>query len=123
MTEFVALRPKLYAYKNLDGKVGKRGKGTKICVVKKTITFEDYVHWLHSGKDVYRTQLLFRTLLHRVYTQQIHKVALSSKDNKRFTSTDTIRTIVLGTIYTMHESLCKGHGALLNMRRALLKGK
>ena len=29
MTEFVALRPKLYSYKQLDGKVGKRAKGTK----------------------------------------------------------------------------------------------
>ena len=29
MTEFVALRPKLYAYKQLNGKVGKRAKGTK----------------------------------------------------------------------------------------------
>ena len=74
----------------------KRAKGTKKCVVKKTITFEDYVHCLHSGKDVYRTQLLFRSVLHRVYTQQIHKVALSSKDNKRFILPDGIRTLPLG---------------------------
>ena len=72
MTEFVALRPKLYAYKQLNGKVGKRAKGTKKCVVKKAITFEDYVECLDSGKDAYRTQLLFRSVLHRVYTQRIH---------------------------------------------------
>ena len=96
MTEFVALRPKLYAYKNLDGKVGKRAKGTKKCVVKKTITFEDYVQCLDSGKDVYRTQLLFRSVLHRMYTQRIHKIALSSKDNKRFILPDGIRTLALG---------------------------
>ena len=95
MTEFVALRSKLYAYKQLNDKVGKRVKGTKKCVVKKTITFEDYVHCLHSGKDVYRTQLLFRSVLHRVYTQRIHKVALSSKDNKRFILPDGIRTLAL----------------------------
>ena len=96
MTEFVALRPKLYAYKNLDGKVGKRAKGTKKCAFKKTITFGDYVQCLDSGKDVYRTQLLFRSVLHRMYTQRIHKIALSSKDNKRFILPDGIITLALG---------------------------
>ena len=96
MTEFVALRPKLYAYKNKE-KVGKRAKGTKKCVVKKTITFEDYVQCLDNGKDLYRTQLLFRSVLHHVYTQRIHKVALSSKDNKRIILVpDGIRTLALG---------------------------
>ena len=45
MTEFVALRPKLYSYKKLDGsedKKDKKCKGIKKCVVKKTLTFEDY---------------------------------------------------------------------------------
>ena len=62
------------------------------------ITFEDYVQCLHSGKDVYRTKLLFRSVLHRVYTQRIHKVALSSKDNKRIILilADGIRTLALG---------------------------
>ena len=42
MTEFVALRPKLYSYKKLDGSEDKKCKGIKKCVVKKTLTFEDY---------------------------------------------------------------------------------
>ena len=42
MTEFVALRPKLYSYKVLDGSEDKKCKGIKKCVVKKTLTFEDY---------------------------------------------------------------------------------
>ena len=42
MTESVALRPKLYSYKVLDGKEDKKCKGIKKCVVKKTLTFEDY---------------------------------------------------------------------------------
>ena len=36
MTEFVALRPKLYSYKVLDGSEDKKCKGIKKCVVKKT---------------------------------------------------------------------------------------
>ena len=39
MTEFVALRPKLYSYRNLDGSEDKKCKGIKKCVVKKTLTF------------------------------------------------------------------------------------
>ena len=42
MTEFVALRPKLYSYRKLDGTEDKKCKGIKKCVVKKTLTFEDY---------------------------------------------------------------------------------
>ena len=32
MTEFITLRPKLYAYRKLDGKEDKRCKGIKKCV-------------------------------------------------------------------------------------------
>ena len=39
MTEFVALRPKLYSYRKLDGSEDKKCKGIKKCVVKKTLTF------------------------------------------------------------------------------------
>ena len=42
MTEFVALRPKLYSYIKLDGSEDKKCKGIKKRVVKKTLTFEDY---------------------------------------------------------------------------------
>ena len=35
MTEFVALRPKLYSYKKLDGSEDKKCKGIKKCVIKK----------------------------------------------------------------------------------------
>ena len=42
MTEFMALRPKFYSYRKLDGSEDKKCKGIKKCVVKKTLTFEDY---------------------------------------------------------------------------------
>ena len=42
MTDFMALTPKLYSYKKLDGSEDKKCKGIKKCVVKKTLTFEDY---------------------------------------------------------------------------------
>ena len=38
MTEFIALRPKLYPYRKLDGAEDKKCKGIKKCVVKKRLT-------------------------------------------------------------------------------------
>ena len=43
MTEFVALRAKMYAYRKIDKEVEeKRCKGTKKCVVSEGLTFDDY---------------------------------------------------------------------------------
>ena len=50
MTEFVALRPKFYSYKKLHGSEDKK------CVVKKTLTFEDYKTCLFSNSTGYRSQ-------------------------------------------------------------------
>ena len=46
MTEFVTLRPKTYSYLTDDGKEDKKGKGTKKCVIKRTIKFNDYKNCL-----------------------------------------------------------------------------
>ena len=55
MTEFVALRSKLYSYKKLDDSEDKKCKGIKKCVVKKTLTFEDYKTCLFSNSTEYRS--------------------------------------------------------------------
>ncbi|XP_066920804.1 uncharacterized protein [Clytia hemisphaerica] len=83
MTEFIALRPKMYAYEKLDGGVDKKCKGTKKCVVKKQIEFKDYKQVLETGDIQYRTQQRFVSEKHRVYTQSVRKVALSADDDKR----------------------------------------
>ena len=77
MTEFVALRPKLYSYKKLDGLEDKKCKGIKKCVVEKTLTFEDYKTCLFSDSTEYRSQLMFRSAKHEVYTIEVNKVALN----------------------------------------------
>ena len=59
MTELVALRPKLYSYKKLDGSEDKKCKEIKKCVVKKTLTFEDYKACLINDSTEYRSQLMF----------------------------------------------------------------
>ena len=59
MTEFVSLRPKMYSYK-VGNSEPKKCKGIKKCVVKKTISFDDYKACLFSGERSHRSQLLFR---------------------------------------------------------------
>ena len=83
MTEFVALRPKLYSYKKLGGLEDKKCKGIKKCIVKKTLTFEDYKTCLFSDSTEYRSQLMFRSSRHEVHTIEVNKVTLNRDDDKR----------------------------------------
>ena len=83
MIEFVALRPKLYSYKQLDGLEDKKCKGIKKCVVKKTLKFEAYKTCLFNDSTEYRSQLKFRSSKHEVHTIEVNKVALNRDDDKR----------------------------------------
>ena len=96
MTEFVALRPKLYSYKKLDGAKDKNCKGIKKCVVKKTLTFEDYKNCLFNDSTEYRSQLMFRSTKHEIHTIEVNKVALNRDDDKRIIKKDGISTFARG---------------------------
>ena len=96
MTEFVALRPKFYSYKQLDGSEDKKCKGIKKCVVKKTLTFEDYKACLFNDSTEYRSKLMFRLEKHEVHTIKVNKVALNRDDDKRISRKDGISTFVRG---------------------------
>ena len=64
MTEFIGLRPKMYAYRKIGGEVDKRCKGTKKCVVKKRISFEDYKNYYETGRVQHRVQHRFASRKH-----------------------------------------------------------
>ena len=95
MTEFVALRVKMYAGKELEEK---RWKGTKKCVVSEGLTFDDYKTCLFDGKTIYREQMLFENEKHKVYTVNKHKVALNREDGKRLVQADGITTLSRGYV-------------------------
>ena len=48
MTKFVGLRAKTYSYLIDDGREDKKAKGTKKCVIKKTLKFENYKNCLEA---------------------------------------------------------------------------
>ena len=52
ITEFAALKPKTYSYLTDDFKEDKKTKGTKKCVVKKMIKFNDYKNCLLNDEVV-----------------------------------------------------------------------
>ena len=55
ITEFVALRPKTYSYLADDCKEDKKAKGTKKCVTKRMIKFNDYKNCLLKGEVVLKS--------------------------------------------------------------------
>ena len=69
MTEFVALRPKTYSYLADDCKEDKKGKGTKKCVIKRRLKFNDYKKCLLNKKNVLKSQQRFKSERHDVYTE------------------------------------------------------
>ena len=77
MSEFAVLRSKLYSDRKLDGSEDKKCKGIKKCVVKKTLSFDDYKNCLlASSGDVYKSQLVFRSTKHKIHTIEVNKIAL-----------------------------------------------
>ena len=86
ITEFVALRPKTYSYLTDDCKEDKKSKGTKKCVIKRMIKFDDYKNCLLNGEVILKSQQRFISKGHDVYTENTNKIALSSNDDKRIVS-------------------------------------
>ena len=90
ITEFVTLRPKTYLFLTDDGKEDKKAKGTKKCVIKKMIKFNDYKKCLLNDEVILKSQQRFVSKKHDVYTENINKIALSNNDDKRIMSSDKI---------------------------------
>ena len=96
ITEFVTLRPKTYSYLTDDGKEDKKAKGTKKCVIKKMIKFNDYKRCLLDDEVILKSQQRFIRKKHDVYTENINKIALSNNDDKRIVSSDKITSYRYG---------------------------
>ena len=97
MTEFIALRAKTYAYLLDDDSEHKKAKGTKKCIIKRELTFKNYKVALFNNEIVIKSQHRFRSDHHKVYTEEVNKIALSSNDGKRIQTFDKIKTYPYGT--------------------------
>ena len=68
----------------------------KKCVVKREILFNNYLDSLFKNKVLYRSQQRFRSDHHKVYTEEVNKIALSSNDHKRIQTFDRVTTYPYG---------------------------
>ena len=106
MLEFVGLRAKAYAYKQLvlypqkdtNQNIGdivevKKLKGIKKCVVKASMHFEHYLECLQQGIKKFASMVTLRSFLHSITTLFQTKVALSHFDDKRYLLDDGITSL------------------------------
>ena len=94
MTEFVGIRPKMYSYAGEES--GKRAKGVKKRVLRKTISHDDYRTCLLE-KKVYACDMPgLRSYKHTIHGETVHKVALAPLDTKRYILEDGITTLAFG---------------------------
>ena len=75
----------------------KKAKGTKKCVIKRELMFENYKNCVLNDKIMLKKQQASRSDHHNVYTVEINKIALSSNDDKRIQTFDKITTYPRGT--------------------------
>ena len=98
ITEFVTLEPKTYSFLTDDGKEDKKAKGTKKCVIKKMIKFNDYKKCLLNGEIILKSQQRFISNKHDAYTEDVNKIALSNDDDRRIVSPDKICSYPYGYV-------------------------
>ena len=92
MKEFCGLRAKTYTYLMDDDTKHKKAKGTKKCIIKRRLMFENYEDSLFNNKTILRSQLRFKSDLHNAYIEEVNKIALSSNDDKRLPTFDRVTT-------------------------------
>ena len=58
---------------------------------------ENCKEFIKNNKSMLKTQQRFKRERHNVFTEEINKIALSSNDDKRMQSIDSIETYAYGT--------------------------
>ena len=96
MTEFCALMAKAYAYKLNDDTKMKKANCTKKCVLERQITFKNYVDALFNDEVIIKSQHRFRSDHHKVCTEEVNMIALTSNDDKRIQTFDKVTTFPYG---------------------------
>ena len=117
MTELVRLQRKTHSYLKDNNNEDKKAKGTKKCVIKRKLKFQDYKNCLEAAQTENKTNYLEKNVdslkedkkkfiknkklilqiqqrrqseRHNVFSEKINKTALRSNDDKRMQSIDSI---------------------------------
>ena len=65
--------------------------------MKRETTFKNYADTLLNDEVIIRSQQRFRSDHHRVYTEEVNKIALSSNDDQKIQTFDKVTTFSYGT--------------------------
>ena len=84
MTEFITYASNVYAYLDDDNKEHKKVKGINKCVRDKVLRFNHYMDALLLNKTIRCTQKRFKSDHHIVTTEEVNKIVLSRKDDKKY---------------------------------------
>ena len=77
--------------------VKRKKKGTQKRIIKRRITFRNSKESIFENKTTVRSQLIFESDYHIVYTEEVNKIAISSNNDKRLKTYDKISTHPYGT--------------------------
>ena len=90
-----------------NDKIDKKSKGTKKCIIKKRIKFDDYKNCLLNDKVILKSQQRFISNKHDVYTENINKIALSNN----------IRKNIFACLFSVHNTISLSrHEQVCSMR-------
>ena len=84
ITEFVALKSKMYSLRFDTGLESKRAKGIVNYVTKNEIKHEMYNNTLATNGMMYSKMNVIRSQKHNLYTMTMNKISLSAYDDKRY---------------------------------------
>ena len=103
MTKSVALRPNTYSYLMYDCNTTiKKAKGTKKCVIKRILKFNDYKNCLLNNEVILESQQRFKSEAYNVYSQEINKITLSCNDDKRVQTFDRLTSYTYTDILILY---------------------
>ena len=96
-----------------DGSEHKKAKGTRKCVIKRRLMFENYKDCLFNEKAIFKKQQRFKRYYHDMYAEEINRVALSSNYYKRVQTFNRVTTF---PHRTSDFKMCEDE--MLNVRKA-----
>jgi len=95
ITEFVYLKPKLYAYKTSKNNIEKKAKGVPKHYVKAHTKFEDYLRVLNDDETTIVESKRIQSTRHNIYTISSTKRGMTSFDSKRY-YVDNVNSLAYG---------------------------
>ena len=97
MKEFCALRANTCSYLMGDDSEVKKAEATKKCVIKRELMLKNYKNCLFNSELILKLLQRFNSDHHKVFTEEVNKIALKSDDGKRLLLCDEIETYPYGT--------------------------